>query len=251
MTAPTTLLIVDDEPEVLETLQAYLETRGYKVFGAAWAEDAVRAYQKERPQLVLLDIQLPDSSGFEVLRKIRAADPKAQVVVMTAIHDLSLRQEAFSLGAAAFAFKPMEVTSLDRILRAAVGQDPSRNPENRRSVMILDDETEIRVSLKFYLIGRGMDVTVAATAEEALSLLRSGRAKPNALLLDLDLPRLSGIEFLKLVRQMHPEIAVIVLTGIGSGSIQEAVERLGVRQFLHKPASLDTIEQALHKAFSA
>lgn len=242
---PIELLIVDDEPGVLETLQSYLQTRGYKISGAAWAEDAVRAYMETRPQLVLLDIRLPDGSGLDVLRRIRVLDPEAQVVVMTALHDLSLREEAFNLGAAAFAFKPMEVTALDRILKAAAGRAPTVSNPDRPNVLILDDETEIRVSLKFYLIGREMDVAVAGTAEEALSLLRSGRANPDVLLLDLDLPRLSGMEFLKLVRQMRPEMSVVILTGIGSAALKETALRMGVCQFLSKPVTLETIEKAI------
>ena len=243
----TTLLIVDDEPTVIEMLGSYLETRGYEVRGVGWASEAVEVYRAWRPALVLLDIVLPDESGLIVLRRLRQEDPTARVVVMTAVQEVALRQEALASGASGFAFKPMEVTALDRILRAAAGLNPLGPQGDQPCVMILDDDAEIRVGLRYFLIGCGMEVAMAGSAEEGLSMLRSFTPTPQVLVLDLNLPRLGGMEFLKLVQQTRPELAVIVLTAMGGTTLRETAKRYGARLFLQKPVMLEDLERMIRE----
>ncbi|MBI4226789.1 MAG: response regulator [Candidatus Omnitrophica bacterium] len=247
MPSALTLLIVDDEALVVEMLQRYLQAKGYDVRGAGRVDEALAVYQTWRPALVLLDIRLPDGSGLALLRQIRALNRRAHVVVVTAAHELECRQEALAAGAAAFAFKPIEVTALDRILRAAAGVPPPAGDPAHPAVMVLDDEAEVRLSIKFYLIGHGLRVTDAATAEEALALLRSVQPTPQILVLDLALPKMSGIDFLKAVRQARPELCVVVLTGFPGLALREQAEQLGVQRFLRKPVSLQALEQTIRE----
>lgn len=248
---PITLLIVEDEETVLETLEDYLRAKGYEIRTTRWAKEAATLYASWRPALVLLDIRLPDGDGLDVLRRIRAQDPQARVVMITAVHDLEWRRQALADGAAGFFFKPVEVTALDRILRTAAGVAETAGSD-RPTVMILDDEPEIRVGLKYYLIGRGLNVQVAGSAEEALSFLRTRPVKPQVLVLDLMLPKLSGMDFLKLIHQANPELAVIILTGLGAtSSLRQQAQQHGVRQFFTKPVSLDVLETAIRGALKS
>lgn len=244
----TPLLIVDDEALVVEMLQRYLGTKGYEVRGAGRVTEALAVYRAWRPPLVLLDVRLPDGSGLDLLRQIRAMNPDVHAVVVTAAHELERRQEALGAGATAFAFKPIEVTSLDRILRAAAGGPRPVEDAEHPIVLVVDDEPEVRASVKWYLIGQGMHVVAADSAEEGLALLRSLQPPPQVIVLDLDLPRMNGMEFLKQLRQGRPDLTVIILTGFGALSLQTQAEQLGVRQFLRKPVSLATLEQAIRDA---
>jgi DNA-binding response OmpR family regulator len=65
------LLLVDDDPSILKFVQANLEVRGYTALIAADGKEAIRIAQKEKPDLILLDIVMPEMDGFEVCRKIR------------------------------------------------------------------------------------------------------------------------------------------------------------------------------------
>ena len=77
-----TVLIVDDHPSFRATARALLETEGYEVVGeAADGSGAVAEAERLRPQLVLLDVQLPDFDGFEVARRLQALDHPPQVVL--------------------------------------------------------------------------------------------------------------------------------------------------------------------------
>jgi len=244
---PISLLIVDDEALVVEMLQRYLQTKGYEVRGAGRAAEALAVYREWRPPLVLLDVRLPDGSGLDVLRQLRALNPEVHVVIVTAAHELEWRQEALTAGATAFAFKPIEVTALDRILRAAAGGPRPAEDADHPTVMIVDDEPEIRASVKWYLIGQGMQVVAADSAEEGLALLRSVQPVPQVLLLDLSLPRMDGMTFLKEVRQARPDLAVIILTGFPGMSARAQAEQYGVQRFLRKPVSLAMLEQAIRE----
>src|SRR2546430_1355715 len=105
------------------------------------------------------------------------------------------------------------------------------------SVLIVDDEQSVRDTCATVAAQSGMKVTAVATAEEALEVLEHSAA--DILLTDLKLPRANGVELLKLVHDLHPEVAVIVLTQYGT--IESAVEvtRLGAIDYVTKPFRIE------------
>ncbi len=89
---------------------------------------------------------------------------------------------------------------------------PDRAREHRqRSVLIVDDEAELRSVLTEFLQGQGLDVIQAANGLEAL--LQVKRARPGAVILDITMPRLGGLDALKRIRAFDPSITAIILTG--------------------------------------
>src|SRR5258708_20472087 len=83
------ILVVDDEREILRALQRSLTAHGYKVFTAGSGEEAIEAFARHRPDLLLLDLLLPGISGLEVVRRVRAASnvPIIGLSVKEAEHD--------------------------------------------------------------------------------------------------------------------------------------------------------------------
>ena len=71
-TPKSKILIVEDDPDVAEMLNAYFGVQGYEVFTVNWGEDGVRSSQTEQPDLVILDIRLPDIDGYEVAHRLRS-----------------------------------------------------------------------------------------------------------------------------------------------------------------------------------
>ncbi|HTA10739.1 MAG TPA: response regulator, partial [Streptosporangiaceae bacterium] len=78
------LLVVDDEPTILELLSGSLRFAGFDVVTAASGADALRAAAATRPDLILLDVMMPDGDGFEVVRQMRACGPHCPVIFLTA-----------------------------------------------------------------------------------------------------------------------------------------------------------------------
>jgi two-component system, NtrC family, response regulator AtoC len=105
-----TVLLIDDTPEVTAVLGAFFERAGHQVVRAHSGEHGIEAFQRTRPDLVLLDLQLPDMSGFDVLEHIREHEP---VVIMVTGHgDIPLAVQALQRGAENFLTKPVDLDHL-------------------------------------------------------------------------------------------------------------------------------------------
>ena len=114
MTATPRLLVVDDEPTILELLSGSLRLAGFEVVTAVSGAEAVRAAASSRPDLVLLDVMMPDGDGFEVARRMRSAGgPEVPVIFLTARDDVNDRLAGFGVGADDYVTKPF---SLDEVL---------------------------------------------------------------------------------------------------------------------------------------
>jgi len=107
------ILIIEDDPLVRKTLASQLGKKGFDVTAAETGEDGVRLYGETSPDLVLLDVRLPDIDGLEVLRKIKERSRRAIILIMTAFDDMKTTVEAVKLGAFEYLVKPLNATELD------------------------------------------------------------------------------------------------------------------------------------------
>jgi len=107
------ILIIEDDPLVRKTLASQLAKKGFDVTVAESGEDGVRLYGETAPDLVLLDVRLPDIDGLEVLRKIKERNRRATILIMTAFDDMKTTVEAIKLGAFEYLVKPLNATELD------------------------------------------------------------------------------------------------------------------------------------------
>jgi DNA-binding NtrC family response regulator len=125
------LLIVDDEPDVLEVLTSYFTEDGrYEIMTAQHGADAVMIAGFQRPDAVLLDILMPGMDGVEVLRAMRAMDASVPVVMVTGNADVKIARDTLTMGAFDYVAKPFDCKALDRIVVAAVaaGADGTWSP---------------------------------------------------------------------------------------------------------------------------
>ncbi|MDY6852019.1 MAG: response regulator [Thermodesulfobacteriota bacterium] len=113
-------------------------------------------------------------------------------------------------------------------------------------VLLVDDEREFVQTLSERLLLRDMGSTVAFDGESALDLIDED--EPEVMILDLRMPGIDGIEVLKRVKQTHPEIEVIILTGHGSEADREQCMELGAFAYLQKPQNIDDLSDVLKKA---
>ena len=108
-----TILVVDDEVSICQSLKAILEDEGYQVLVAGSGEEALRVVADEMPQLVLLDIWLPGMDGLDTLKAIRAAHPNMLIIMMSGHGTIETAVKATKLGAFDFIEKPL---SLDKVM---------------------------------------------------------------------------------------------------------------------------------------
>jgi two-component system phosphate regulon response regulator PhoB len=118
MSKPASLLVVDDDPDIVTMLATRLGKRGYQVTTAADGTRALELAKRERPDLVLLDVMMPGKSGWEVARALKQ-DPVTQdvkIVMLTAIGEKTNEITAPIYGADAHVDKPFEFDKLERVI---------------------------------------------------------------------------------------------------------------------------------------
>lgn len=103
-----TVLIVDDEPEILRTLRNYLRLNDYNVLTAESGAAALEIMRQEKVHIVLSDIKMPGMSGLELLKRIRAMDFSIQVIMMTGYSTFDITLQALEHGACDYILKPFE-----------------------------------------------------------------------------------------------------------------------------------------------
>jgi two-component system OmpR family response regulator len=117
---PARLLVVDDEATILELLSGSLRLAGFEVMTASSGAEAVRAAASGRPDLVLLDVMMPDGDGFEALRRIRSGGAEVPVIFLTARDEVPDRVAGFAVGADDYVTKPFSLDELLGRIRAVL-----------------------------------------------------------------------------------------------------------------------------------
>jgi len=144
---PGRLLVVDDEKTILELLSGSLRLAGFEVTTATSGTEAVRAASSRRPDLVLLDVMMPDGDGFEALRRMRSVGIEVPVIFLTARDEEPDRVNGFDLGADDYVTKPFSLNEPLGRIRAVLRRTRPGDPGSRLCVADLEldeDAHEVR-----------------------------------------------------------------------------------------------------------
>jgi two-component system, OmpR family, response regulator len=114
------VLVVDDEPNIRELVQVALKFHGCAVTTGATGGDALRLAESDRPDLIVLDVMLPDIDGFEVCRRLRASDNEVPIIFLTARDTTSESITGLTLGGDDYITKPFSVEALAARVRAVL-----------------------------------------------------------------------------------------------------------------------------------
>jgi DNA-binding response OmpR family regulator len=118
---PASILVVDDDLVLRELLADFLTKRGYQVMTAQDGQTALSAFDKQPPQLVILDIHLPGGmNGIKVLRELRARGYAGAVIALSGMYDDSLMKEMLSLGTVELIAKPFDLAQLDLAIQVGI-----------------------------------------------------------------------------------------------------------------------------------
>ncbi len=115
-----TILLVDDEPEVLSIFKRILSAEGALIFAAQSGAEALETARRTRLDLVILDVKLPDMSGTEILRRIRRIDAGVPVIMVTSYGSVETVRASMKLGAFDYLTKPFDNREIRRVAREAL-----------------------------------------------------------------------------------------------------------------------------------
>jgi DNA-binding response OmpR family regulator len=169
------ILIVEDEPAVARGLQYGLEVEGFKVFWAETGQKALDLAQKQTPHLILLDIRLPDISGLDVCRQLRAGGARQPILMLTARDEAIDKVLGLELGADDYVVKPYDLRELiariRSLLRRAYGELSERSGGERIAF------GEVGIDLEGLQVTRGGEQVFLTPTE--FRLLRHLASNPN------------------------------------------------------------------------
>ncbi len=174
------VLIVDDAPDTLEIIEKLFHYEGYEVLIASTGEEGVEKFQKENPEVVLMDINLPGIDGTEALRRIRTINPQQCVVMLTAFATVDNAIQALKEGASDFVKKPFENDHLIHIVNQCFEKYKTlREKENLeeevRRLSITDDLTGLYNHRHFF-----------KTLEAELARLKRQKTSLSLMMFDID-----------------------------------------------------------------
>ena len=172
-----TILVIDDDLDIQEVIRDRLESLRYRVLVASNGKEGLELFENQSPQIVLLDIEMPDMNGLEVLKEIRKRENDATVVMITAYGTIERAVQAMKEGAYDFIPKPFEPDHIALIVQKALERETLK-----REVEILSEEVGERyrqIVGQSPAISRALDLAKKAANSKATVLLlgESGTGK--------------------------------------------------------------------------
>ena len=140
-----TLLVVDDEEAIRSAMRRYLRQQGYEVVTAGTGEEALDILRRRRVTGMLLDVNLPGTSGIELVPQIMGIDPTVALLMLTAVNDATAAALCMQRGALDYLIKPIDLAHLGRAIRTALGRRQSI-VEGRRAAQTLREEAAQRAA---------------------------------------------------------------------------------------------------------
>ncbi|MBK9052002.1 MAG: response regulator [Chloroflexi bacterium] len=245
-----TVLVVEDMPSVAAQLVHYLQEMKIEAVvqfqGMMVVEQAIQL----QPTAILLDLLMPDQSGWDILAHLKA-EPQTRAIPVVIVSVVDEQSRGLAAGAAAYLVKPVSREMLRQALGrvAAAKSSPHPTPPEPKTAgahILLAEDNEINVlAIADFLKSRNYQITVAKTGREAIEMIFT--IHPDLVLMDIQMPEMDGLEAIYYLRAM-PEFAtmpIIALTALAMPGDRERCLSAGVNEYLTKPVSLKGLVAAI------
>ncbi len=224
------ILVVDDDAATNTFIRFLLEGEGFEVLSTTDGRAALALAATHRPDVITLDILMPEVNGYQVLRKLKESPLTAEIpVCITSI--IEEKAQGYRLGAIDYITKPFDseqlLEAIHRILTPAPRGDKTR-------ILVAEDDLGIMELVEMALPAERFDVFTATDGITALEILR--RDQPDLVLLDIMIPRLDGYDFIRQAKA-DPHTHDIPILVLSVRSLEEDINyalRLGAERYLVK-----------------
>ena len=218
----TPLLVVDDEPPIRRLLRTSLGAEGFEVIEADSAEKAFATIEARKPEIVILDLGLPDQDGLDVIRRIRKSGSKLPIVVLSSRGDERGKVEALELGADDYVTKPFGIAELVARIRTALRH---RFQEQGGEPLFKSGPLEVDLVRRVVTVS-GEEVKLSPKEYDILRLLvlHAGKVLIHRFIMQQVWGAASDVQYLRIyVRQLRqkiepdPERPTLIMTETGVG----------------------------------
>ncbi len=247
--------VIEDSPTAADQLARYMGELGASVTVYPAGESALLKAIEVQPDVILLDIQLPGLSGWEVLAQLKD-DERTRSIPVIVISVVDEPARGLALGAADYVVKPLTRSRLHEALWKAL--IPVLDPGTPQSasarlpvLLIAEDNPANQATYSDYLSTKGYQIVLAANGAEAIE--RAREARPDLILMDVQMPGMDGLAATRRLRA-DPDlgtIPIIALTALVMPGDRERCLAAGMNVYLTKPVSLNqlaqTVEVYLHR----
>lgn len=231
------ILVVDDDVAIARLIKINLENKGYEVVSVNSGKAALEEAKQFNPDIITLDILMPDMDGFQVMDRLKRNEETSSVpVIIISIIEGAYKKTGFRLGAADYITKPIDferlLHSIERFTRNILKDD-----EKKVKILIAEDDLDTAKLIQAFVETKGFSTVIASNGLEALEKVEQDI--PDLILLDLKMPKMDGFEVINRLKKDSEtaKIPVIVITSYDVPGTREKCYLLGVNEFLTKPIS--------------
>jgi CheY-like chemotaxis protein len=240
------ILYIEDNLSNLTLVERILEQqRGVELIPAMQGTIGLQLAREQRPDVIVLDLHLPDLSGLEVLTRLQAEEATRDIPVVVLSADASPKQieRALAAGARDYLTKPLEVRQFLAVLGAHLRRGDGAGPNHAARIMVVDD-VPTNVSLLAMILADWGYENVVTTTDSARAVEMILEDRPDLLLLDLQMPAPDGFEVMEAIRAHHDgELRILVLTAELTAEGEARARALGASDFLSKPFDFDDLRR--------
>ncbi len=248
------VLIIEDEPILLDVLAKKIESEGYQTFVAKDGEEGLQKIKEEKPDLILLDMLLPKIDGYGVMKKMKEEENEIPILIISNSGQPVDIDKALKMGACDYMVKaeldPAEI--LEKVSKCLSSREATNEPkegegegEGMKKILIVEDDDFLRQLCIKKLKKENYVIKTANNGKDGLEKII--KEKPNVVLLDVVMPELDGFGVLEKVRAHEDkkvaETPIIILSNLGQESDKERAEKLKANDYLIK-ANFTTSEIA-------
>lgn len=231
------ILIIEDSSSMIKMINTVFLNYGFNTFLSSTLKDAREIISLKKIDYIILDINLPDGNGYELIKELSASLSK--IIVLTSQTDSQLKKASYQKGVVDFINKDKNfLYKISEIPKLIQQIEKNKN----KNILIVDDSFVVREQIKDILRNRNYNVLEAKNAKDALEIICL--KKIDLILLDLELEKSNGYDFLIKNRALILEklnIKVVIITGNISSTLLRDAFRLGVKEIIKKPYVIEEL----------
>ncbi|MFC1821719.1 response regulator [Thermodesulfobacteriota bacterium] len=213
------ILLVDDEKKFLDSISERIRLRGFEPLLATSGKEALEIARKHKIHAAVVDLKMPDMDGMVTITKLKEIHPEIKTVLLTGFGDEKVKEAAQAFDSEYFEKDRMRgFWDFIKVIS-----------KKEFHILLVDDEKKFLDSISERIRLRGFEPLLATSGKEALEIAR--KHKIHAAVVDLKMPDMDGMVTITKLKEIHPEIKTVLLTGFGDEKVKEAAEVLDSEYF--------------------